>query len=1581
MILRRPIALTVPFFLCLLAVWTLQPAWGADNQPAPQLSAAMRSAHFAEPLVATGPTTVVEDAALSRALSLYAQRQSPEDFSALTAFLADQPKSGWSSALYTNLGLSYLHYGYFSRALDAWKAAWLAGKDATDLDARALVDRAAGELAQLYASLGNIEKLEALSAEIGNRPVTGAALEQLETARRILTLSKTDPRHLYNCGPTALRSLILAAGGSESQVSFLPWHKVGPNGASLAELGQLAQKAKFGYRIVSRKPGQPVPLPAVVHWKAGHYGAIVETKNGRYHLADAISGKHDLWVTQAALDAEASGYFITSAELPLEGGWRAVEGKEAASIWGKGPTLGTKAGDAGDPRAKAPEIVRPPPPSPADNPGKPDPDCGMCVADIKEAAVSVTISDTPVGYSPAVGPSVRVIISYNQREDSQPAVFGYFNIGPKWTLNWLSYVTDDPAIPGGTVSRVQGGGGAVFYTGYSGTTGRFAAQTDDSSILVRVSGTPIRYERRRGDGSKEIYQDSDGSSAYPRRIFLSAVVDPQGNTVTLTYDGQQRLVSLTDALSRQTTLSYGLPSFPLLITQITDPFGRSAKFTYNAAKRLASITDVIGITSSVTYDANAYVDSLTTPYGTTSFAYTAPGTSMPPRFVEITDPLGYHEREEWLEPAPVPSSEASPDVPVGMPISLTNAYLEYRDSFHWDKNSYIVAGCTPSGGCDYSKARNTHFHHMPSTSIKATSIESVKYPLENRIWYTYPGQTLSPPSIYGGTSNKPNAVGRVLDDGTTQITQYSYDTGDYFNLLMTSDPVGRTTQFTYALNNIDLQAVNQLTSADTFTPVAQYTYNGRHQPVAYTNASGETTLFGYNAVGQVTSIIDPLDQKTSYHYDSWGNLTSITNANGVTAATYTYDSYARVRTYTDSEGWMVTYDYDAADRVTKVTYPDGTARRYTYDKLDMASMEDREGRVWRYVHDANRRLTHITNPQGQLTVRGYNGTGQLTSLTDPGGNVTTWTYDVQGRLLTKEYADTSTVTYAYETTTSRLHSVTDALGQVKEYGYTHDDRIASITYASTVNPTPNVSFAYDAYYPRRTTMTDGAGDTAYSYVDPFAPGAMALKEECFVPTGGTTCSSQIGYAYDALSRLASRTVDGAGAETFEYDSLGRLVTHASDLGEFALAYLGQTGQMTERRLVTGATDLKTNFDYLTNTDDRRLAEISNIGLTSSNYSTFQFATTPENYITAITETADIATVYPSPAAQTASYNNLNQMTNLSGQALSYDANGNLLSDGLRTYAWDGENRLIEIAYPAQPGKKTEFTYDGLGRRVVIIRTPAGGGSSVTTNYVWCGTKICQSRGASNDVEREYHEEGELVSGTPDEHLYYGIDQLGSVQRAFSSVSGAPAFGYDPYGNPLQATAALTDFGYAGMLTEADSGLYLAMFRAYDPVAGRWLSRDPMGEASDLAANLYAYVRGNPVNNIDPHGLYTIQVGMGGSINIGPVSIPIGYGLAIDHHGNVGVYEYAGAGASAGASAEAGASAQVSNAETICDLGGWFNNFSGHAGSGAGGSVDVFNGESAHGPVTGGGVTLGAAAGASVSVGRTYTNVIPVLDLW
>jgi RHS repeat-associated protein len=1387
---------------------------------------------FAEPLVRTAPTAATEDQALSAALAAYAQRTNPDDVSSLTKFLTQYPYSGWAPALLTNLGLTYFHDGNFALAITAWQQAWALGKNASDPYAHALVDRAVGELARTYATFGQIDNLKALFVEIGKRPITGSATEAIQDAREELTFVQRDHKHPFNCGPVALKLLMLAQNPHDHKGDLLLFFPSGTNGTNLAELQQIGGKLGFATQMVVRKPGEPVPMPSIVHWKVGHFATVVGETNGRYHVEDPAFPGGSLWVTPAALDANASGYFLVPASTALRTGWSKVTSSTASHVWGRGDTNGVQPGDAGDPLAS----------------GGPN-GCPMCSYGIKAATVGLTLSDQPVGYTPPIGPAPKIVITYNQREDSQPANFSSYNVSQKWTLNWLTYITDDPINPGANVSRYLPGGGAYNYIGYNSTTGSFATDSSDNSILVLVSTNPVVYQRLLPNGSVDVYAASDGNTAFPRHIFLSQVIDPQGNALTLNYDGQMRLVSLSDATGRQTTFSYNVPAQPLLVSQVTDPFGRSATFKYDSAGRLISITDILGLTSSFTYDANSLVDAMTTPYGTTNFAYTAPGTAGPPRFLDITDPLGYHEREEWVEPGPnIPDGDPTATVPTGMPVSLTNEFLEFRDSFHWDKSAYIHAGCTLTGGCDYTQAVDWHFCHMPNTSFKSTTIESIKNPLENRIWLNYPGQTAG---FSAGNFNQPSATGRVLDDGTTQLSQTAYSSTSFFKPTQTIDPLGRTTSFAY-INQIDLSAVTQTTRPGASTTIAQFSYNYQHRPLSYVNAAGQLTHYTYNAAGQLTSVTNPLNQTTTYNYDATGDLTSIVNANGATSASFTYDAYDRVATYTDSEGWTVSYNYDAANRITKITYLDGTSDNYTYNRLDLTSYQDRLGRIWTYTYNADRQLTASTDPVGQQTLFAYNPDGQLTSRTDPNDNVTQWTYDIEGRLITKTYADNSTVTYTYENTTSRLASVLDALSQTKQYSYDEDNELTGVTYLNAVNPTPNVGFTYDTHFPRLVSMTDGTGTTQYSYVPVGTPGALQLQQET-----PPLANSSIAYAYDALGRVNSRTVAGAGPETFQYDALSRLVSDTNDLGTFTLAYLGQTDQITSRQLANST--LATTWTYLPNSGDRRLSGTSTTGLSAGQSTGFQFNTDAEDQITATTETSDNTIAYPpSSTQQTASYNNLNQLTTLenpppSSQTLTYDADGNLLSDGTHDFIWDAENRLVGITYPNQPAQATSFTYDGLGRRIAITSTPAGGGTAVTSDDIWCGGEPCQVRNNSGTVTRSYYAEGEFIPGSPSESEYYAPDQLGSVRRVFTATQ-APSYDYDTYGNPLQTTAPLTDFGYAGMVNNADSGLDLTWHRVYDPVIGRWLSRDPLGETTDPEGNLYPYTGNDPINLVDPYGL-------------------------------------------------------------------------------------------------------------------------------
>jgi len=282
----------------------------------------------------------------------------------------------------------------------------------------------------------------------------------------------------------------------------------------------------------------------------------------------------------------------------------------------------------------------------------------LCGYYFTEMAVSLNLNDRPVGYAPPIGPPVYTQVSYNQRDAARPANPNFFNVSPKWSLNWLSWIEDDPTMPTPTgVRRFVAGGGYTDYSGYQSSTRSFTPDPMDASVLVRASSSPIVYQRQLADGGMEVYAKSDGATSNPRRLFLSQIIDPAGNTLTFNYDSRLRLTSITDATQRSTKFSYDLTTQPLLVTKITDPFGRYAQFGYDSTGRLISITDVLNITSKFTYDPsnpNAnFIKEMDTPYGATTFSTQdipdKPGPQCPSlpcgstRILSATDPLGNTE--------------------------------------------------------------------------------------------------------------------------------------------------------------------------------------------------------------------------------------------------------------------------------------------------------------------------------------------------------------------------------------------------------------------------------------------------------------------------------------------------------------------------------------------------------------------------------------------------------------------------------------------------------------------------------------------------------------------------------------------------------------------------------------------------------------------------------------------------------------------------------------------------------------------------------------------------------------------------
>ena len=101
------------------------------------------------------------------------------------------------------------------------------------------------------------------------------------------------------------------------------------------------------------------------------------------------------------------------------------------------------------------------------------------------------------------------------------------------------------------------------------------------------------------------------------------------------------------------------------------------------------------------------------------------------------------------------------------------------------------------------------------------------------------------------------------------------------------------------------------------------------------------------------------------------------------------------------------------------------------------------------------------------------------------------------------------------------------------------------------------------------------------------------------------------------------------------------------------------------------------------------------------------------------------------------------------------------------------------------------------------------------------------------------------------------DQVGGPVLIVNASTGAIAeqIGYDAWGNVTSdSNPGFQPFGFAGGLYDSDTGLVHFGARDYDPLTGRWITKDPIlfagGETS-----LYAYVDGDPIDNVDPLGLF------------------------------------------------------------------------------------------------------------------------------
>ena len=412
-----------------------------------------------------------------------------------------------------------------------------------------------------------------------------------------------------------------------------------------------------------------------------------------------------------------------------------------------------------------------------------------------------------------------------------------------------------------------------------------------------------------------------------------------------------------------------------------------------------------------------------------------------------------------------------------------------------------------------------------------------------------------------------------------------------------------------------------------------------------------------------------------------------------------------------------------------------------------------------------------------------------------GGSTVTYTYDDLGRVVSNNNSFTS-MEYCY-----------DSLGRVLSEKYTIDGEPYDVDYqydacgnvVELVYPdTSMVEYVYDDL--NRITSITGYADISYLVDDVISQ----IQFENGVNTS---------YSYDSRNRPT------------------RVKTNNSVCDLLVLDYAyDDTGSVTS---IDNGTDVEYfSYDLL----DR-------IVWANGSWGDISYAYDPVG--NRVSKTLDDV----STTAYT--YDSMDQMLTATGMGFDWDPNGNMLDRNDGTYKWnytyDPMNRLKAVTREGSPF--AEYYYDAGGRRV-----QSGGSVDGTVDYVYSGLNIIDEISGGTHEKHTYAGGMHIASSTSGTVEYYHVDHLGST-RLKTNSTGEKVYSsnYEPFG-PGVGEPGSEDYRYTGK-HEDPSGLYYFGARYYDPITGRFTTRDTyVGTRFDpQSLNRYSYCYNNPMKYNDPTG--------------------------------------------------------------------------------------------------------------------------------
>jgi len=743
----------------------------------------------------------------------------------------------------------------------------------------------------------------------------------------------------------------------------------------------------------------------------------------------------------------------------------------------------------------------------------------------------------------------------------------------------------------------------------------------------------------------------------------------------------------------------------------------------------------------------------------------------------------------------------------------------------------------------YRRPGSTLPHDMVTEYVYASSglgnlqqVKSYLTPLTSLSSTLLYGQD-APPGVPSGVQD---AVGRV---STTTFDALGRPTGSISppNLLAapgSPDASPSTSSVTYNADDLPASVTDPLGRVVTST-YTQLSGNRLQITTAQAGVANSASSVILNEAGLTESATDELGVRTDYFYNGDGQVLRVVEAANKPVARQTL------------------YEYDTRGNLIQLTPPKGAACAVTfeYTRFDQNGVPDPNA-----VYEGQ--VTHIRHPDNTHEFFGYDSFGRLAWESRP-------------------YAGAMGLAYAVTTFTY------DAL-----------HRVTQVSYPTSPQGVPgfNVTTAYDDFG-RVTTVSDASGTTSYSY-------NPATLSTTINPSGGRK-SLTVTQVPDHLNHRWKTQSTLAGVGTWEYreDTKGRFSGVVNPFGQSFSTEYDPAGQALAQYFQPSAMDparLTTAMGY-----DVR-GRLNAIGHAKPNGLTLdQFTYTHDDVGRVLSESS-------ADGLRSFTYDALGQLQTESDLAVgtsieySYDANGNrtLVSrnGSPEYYGVDAADKLLWTNSQNTPpvgnsGTFNRFEYDTFGQ--LTHRERATGGAATALDFRWdAAGRLRYVRNPTAQIfSAAYTADGERISlidgnqaRTSSFRLFddasggsvthtpglaqrkngadrlYSTDHLGSTRYLTGTDPLDPdyKFGarFDAYG---QRTAGAGTDGseatprqYAGAWGYERSsdtlGLDYLYQRYYDPAMGRFITRDPIGWAGGL--NLYGYVGNDPVNAVDPLGLYS-----------------------------------------------------------------------------------------------------------------------------